>query len=62
MYPNTIPNDHVHSLTTEGFIAQRPTKMLIDTGASLTLINSRLFYELPNYIRASARHLSTKFQ
>jgi hypothetical protein len=45
-----------------GTIAKRPTKMLIDSGASLTLINSNLFYQLPYYIRQSARYPSSKFQ
>ncbi len=45
-----------------GTIAQRPTKMLIDSGASLTLINSDLFYQLPYYIRQNARYPSSKFQ
>jgi hypothetical protein len=36
--------------------------MLIDSGASLTLINSNLFHQLPYYIRQSARYRSSKFQ
>jgi hypothetical protein len=36
--------------------------MLIDTGASLTLINSDLFYQLPYYIRQRARCPSSNFQ
>jgi len=36
--------------------------MLIDSGASLTLINSDLFYQLPYYMRQNARYPSSKFQ
>lgn len=43
-------------------VDKRPTKMLIGSGASLTLINSGLFHQLPYNIRQSARHLSSKFQ
>jgi len=35
--------------------------MLIDTGASLTLINSDLFYQLPYYIRQRARCTPSNF-
>jgi hypothetical protein len=34
--------------------------MLIDSGASLTLINLDLFYRLPYYIRQNARYPSSK--
>jgi hypothetical protein len=36
--------------------------MLIDSGASLTLINSNLFHQLPYYIRQSAQYPLSKFQ
>jgi hypothetical protein len=34
--------------------------MLIDSGASLTLINSKLFHQLPYYIRRNARNLFSR--
>ena len=36
--------------------------MLIDSGASLTLINSNLFYQLPYYIRQGARYPPSNLQ
>ena len=36
--------------------------MLIDSGASLTLINSKLFQELPYRVRQRAQHLSSNLQ
>jgi predicted HD phosphohydrolase len=45
-----------------GTIAERPTKMLIDSGASVTLINSTLFHQLPYYIQQNARYPSSKFE
>ena len=38
-----------------GMIAGRRTKLLIDSGASLTLINLQLFFQLPRYYRRNAR-------
>ena len=49
-------------LSIDGIISERPTKMLIDSGASLTLINSELFYRLPYYIRKDARFPPSNLQ
>lgn len=45
-----------------GIIANRVTKVLIDTGASLSLINLELFNRLPGYIRQNAQYLSSPLQ
>ena len=58
----SIQTYHTNPLSIFGAIAKRPTKMLIDTGASLTLINSNLFYQVPDYIRQRARRPSSNFQ
>jgi hypothetical protein len=42
-------------LTLPGMIAGRRTQLLIDSGASLTLINLRFFLELPRHCRLQAR-------
>jgi hypothetical protein len=46
----------------DGTVAERPTKMLIDSGASLTLINLELFHQLPHHIRQHAYYPSSNFQ
>jgi hypothetical protein len=45
-----------------GTIATRPTKMLIDSGASLTLIISKLFFQLSYYIRRRTRYPTNNLQ
>ena len=61
-YTTSIPNKQINEkhklnpLIIWGSIANRPTEMLIDSGASITLINSNLFYQLPVYIRQKARN------
>lgn len=48
MYNNT-------PLTIQGVIAGKPTQLLIDSGASLTLINLQFFLQLSRYYRQQAR-------
>ncbi|CAF4150636.1 unnamed protein product, partial [Adineta steineri] len=43
-------------LTVLGYVAGLPTRLLIDSGASLTLINKDLFTKLPYYFRRQARY------
>ncbi|CAF3380487.1 unnamed protein product [Rotaria socialis] len=45
-----------------GKIAKQPTKMLIDSGASLTLINSSLFNRLPYHIRQRVEYQTGNLQ
>ncbi len=55
-------NYKMNPLLIWGSIANRPTEMLIDSGASVTLINTKLFYKLPMYIRQNARNPSLRSQ
>ncbi|CAF3328622.1 unnamed protein product [Rotaria socialis] len=49
-------------LMISGKIAKQPTKMLIDSGASLTLINSSLFNRLPYHIRQRVEYQTGNLQ
>ena len=52
---HSIQTLQTNPLTIRGTIAKQPIRMLIDSGASLTVINSNLFYQLPYYIRRHAQ-------
>ena len=59
--PSTQPYQ-TNPLSIVGSIAEQPTKVLINSGASLTLINSNLFYQLPYHIRQGARYPPSNLQ
>ncbi|CAF1502254.1 unnamed protein product [Adineta steineri] len=55
-------NYQTNPLTMNGTIANQPTEILIDSGASLTLINSNLFFQLPHSIRRYAQYPKVNLQ
>ncbi|CAF4490220.1 unnamed protein product [Rotaria magnacalcarata] len=52
---HTVNINNTNPLTLFGMIAGRRTQLLIDSGASLTLINLHFFLQLPKYYRKKAR-------
>ena len=52
----------MNPLSIHGIIDERPTEMLIDSGASLTLINLDLFQQLPRYIRQTTQEPPSNLQ
>ena len=59
---HSIQVSQINPLVISGTIAKQPIKMLIDSGASLTLINSNLFYRLPYHIRQRAAYPTNNLQ
>ncbi|UJR24368.1 hypothetical protein I4U23_005745 [Adineta vaga] len=57
-----MQNYETNPLTMNGSIAKRSTEMLIGSGASLTLINSNLFFQLPYYTRRHAQYPEVNLQ
>ena len=53
---HTINHHHAHPLVIKGKIAGRQTNLLIDSGASLTLINEHFFLHLPYNYQRKARY------
>ena len=58
----SVQSCKTNPLSINGTIAEQPTTMLIDLGASLTLINSELFYKHPDYILQGARYPPSNLQ